>query len=184
LLNKKKQKIKRLKVASVTKSKHKMDTLINSLQKFDIGEITTIDEIIDKLDNLSSYDSQDEWNILELTFARLCFLKSMEFKLKTSNELIKSLSHFMEQVDKINQRYLKTINWDGCDDELKDANFLIKEKLECSLNYNCPFEKINKVLEGYHILVDIVEDYANEKMNETVDNEFIEEFCGKRRRTK
>ena len=161
-----------------------MDLLINSLQKFDIGQTISLDEIIDKLDNLSSHDSQDEWNILELTFARLRFLKSMETKLKTSSELIKSLSHFMEHVDKINQRYLKTINWDGCDDDLKDANYLIKEKLECSLNYNCPFEKINKILEGYNILVDIVEDFANEKMNETVDIEFVEEFCGKRRRRK
>ena len=48
--------------------------------------------------------------------------------------------------------------------------------MECSLNYSCPFEKINKILEGYHILVDIVEDFANEKMNETVDDEFVEEF--------
>ena len=159
-----------------------MDILINSLQKFDIGQTITLDEIINKLDNLSSHDSQDEWDLLELTFARLRFLKSMEFKLKPSSKL--NLSNFMERVDKIDQYYLKTIEWGECDDDLKELNYLIKEKLECSLNYNCPFEKINKILEGYHILVNIVEDFANKKMNETVDNEFVEEICGKRRRIK
>jgi len=162
-----------------------MDSLDEVLEKLDIGKTNTLDEVLEKFDNLSSHDSHEEWDILELNYAKLRFIKSMEHKLVSSRELIEKLSKFLISIDKINQYYLKTIAWDIYeDDDIKSAAELIKESLEKSLNFHCPFEKINKILDGYQILVEIAEDVSNQKMQDTVDVEFVEEFCGKRRRTK
>jgi hypothetical protein len=107
----------------------------------------------------------------------------MEDKLKTSTELMESLSKFIDKIDKVNQRYLRSINWNlQEDDDIFKEVKIIEDYLEKSLNLNCPFKKIDMVLNAYKLLVDIVEDISNQKMNDRVDIQFIEEFSGKRRK--
>ena len=102
-----------------------MDNLINSLKNFKLG-LCEIDEIINKLDNLSTYDSSYEWDLLVSNYSKMKYLKNMEDELKSSVNLLKSLSRFMEQIDKVTQYYLKMIDWNTESKTIED--FLIKSR--------------------------------------------------------
>jgi hypothetical protein len=146
-----------------------MDNLISTLKNFKLG-LCGIDEIIDKLDNLSTYDSNYEWELLVSNYSKMKYLKKMEDELKSSVNLLKSLSRFMEQIDKVTQYYLKMIDWNTESKIIED--FLLK-----SLNFNDPFQKMDYVIKAYDILIPIIEDYNKEKHIEQIDDpEFLKIF--------
>lgn len=146
-----------------------MDSLIESLKKFDLGE-NGIDDIINKLNNLATSDPNYEWENLINNYSKLKYLKNMESKLIYSNELIKSLNNFMDSIDKINQYYLFHINFDY------ETRF-IEQFLGESLNFNCPFKKLNSVLNAYEIIIPIIEIERNEMHIKKInDINFLQTF--------
>jgi len=150
-----------------------MDSLIQSLKKFEIGE-SGIDDIINKLNKLST--ENDEWEILVKNYSKLKYLKNMESQLIHSKELIKSLSTFMEKIDSVNQSYLKEINW-LIDSDILEESKKIQLMLTESLNFNCPFKKLKYIIDAYDILIPIIEDFGRGKPNENIDDtQFLQTF--------
>ena len=94
----------------------------------------------------------------------------MEDELKSSVNLLKSLSRFMEQIDKVTQYYLKMIDWNT-------ESKIIEEFLLKSLNFNDPFQKLDYIIKAYDILIPIIEDYNKEKHIQKIDDpEFFKTF--------
>ena len=139
-----------------------MDSLIESLKKFELGE-NGIDDIICKLNNLATADPNYEWENLIDNYSKLKYLKNMESQLNFSSELIKSLNNFMDSIDKINQYYLFHINFDN------ETRF-IEQFLSESLNFNCPFKKLTIVLNAYEMMIPIIESEIDEKHIEKVED--------------
>ena len=152
-----------------------MDGLIQTLNKFKLGSVG-IDDIIFKLNELSTTDYNYEWDTLIANYSKLKYLKRMEQDLSCSKDLLNSLNRFMEQIDKVTQYYLREINWFSEPDMLEEGK-LIEEHLTNSLNYNDPFQKMNCVIEAYNILVPIGEDFRREKYIQQIeDSDFIQTF--------
>jgi len=152
-----------------------MDSLLESLKNFQIGK-SGIDDIVDKLNNLSTTDQDHEWDTLIGNYSKLKYLKNMESQLIHSKELIDSLRNFMEKIDLVNQYYLREINWLADTDILEESE-KVELILSKSLNFNCPFQKLKGVVEAYDLLVPIVEDFRREKHIEIVDDSsFLKTF--------
>ena len=92
---------------------------------------------------------------------------------------------FMEFIDTRTQYYLSNIDWDIYDGaELKDKINEIKKHFYDSLNENDPLIKLDIVLSGYYILVEIVEEYRKEKCEKMLDDDFLEIFEPEKKRQK
>jgi hypothetical protein len=152
-----------------------MDQLLKSLDNFKLG-ISGIDEIISEFDNLSTQDNNHEWEMLIANYSKLRYLENMEFELSG----LDSFRRFMEQIDKITQRYLREVNWDS-DFEFIDESLEIKYNLSNSLNNNNPFKKLKYIVRAYDILVPIVEDFRKEKFVDIIEDlDFIKTFKKRR----
>ena len=84
-----------------------MDSLIQSLKKFELGD-SGIDDIINKLNKLST--ENDEWEILVKNYSKLKYLKNMESQLIHSKELIKINPAIT--LSKIKKKIFKKFNTD------------------------------------------------------------------------
>jgi len=152
-----------------------MDNLLKSLNNFKLG-VSGIDEIVNELDNLSTTDTNYEWEMLVANYSKLKYLEEMESELSN----LDSFRRFMEQIDKVTQKYLREINWDA-DFEFIDESIDIKYNLCCSLNHNNPFKKLKHIIKAYDLLVPIVEDIRREKIvKEIHDEDFIKTFKKRR----
>ena len=152
-----------------------MDQLLKSLDNFKLG-ISGIDEIISEFDNLSTQDNNHEWEMLIANYSKLRYLENMEFELSG----LDSFRRFMEQIDKVTQRYLREVNWDA-DFEFIDESLEIKYNLSNSLNNNNPFKKLKYIIRAYDILVPIVEDFRKEKFVDVIEDlDFIKTFKKRR----
>ena len=152
-----------------------MDQLLKSLDNFKLG-ISGIDDIISEFDNLSTQDNNHEWEMLIANYSKLRYLENMEFELSG----LDSFRRFMEQIDKVTQRYLREINW-NVDFEFIDESLEIKYNLSNSLNNNNPFKKLKYIIRAYDILVPIVEDFRKEKFVDVIEDlDFIKTFKKRR----
>ena len=152
-----------------------MDDLIQTLNKFKLGSVG-IDDIISKLNELSTSDHNYEWETLISNYSKMKYLKRMESDLSSSKNLLDSLNRFMEQIDKVTQYYLREVNWFS-EPDLANEGKLIEDNLIKSLNCNNPFQKMNCVIDAYNILVPIAEDFRREKYIEEIDDpDFIQTF--------
>jgi hypothetical protein len=152
-----------------------MDSFLESLKNFEIGK-SGIDDVIYKLNNLSTRDTDYEWETIIDNYSKLKYLKNMELQLIDNSLLLTSLRSFMEKIDSVNQYYLREINW------LADSTFLEESKkveliLSTSLNFNCPFKKLKYVIDAYDILIPIIEEFRREKHVEMIeDQDFLQKF--------
>ena len=140
-----------------------------------IYEYGSISELIFQLDNLSTNDLNHEWDCLVDNYSKLKYLETIHYEILINDTLIKSLSRFMEQMDKVSQHYLKEILWEKW-------LIPIKKNLSNSLNNNDPIVKLNYLVKAYDLLVPVVEDIREQKCVQQIeDDEFIQTF--KKRRT-
>jgi len=152
-----------------------MDDLINTLNNFKLG-LSGIDDIISRLDNLTTQDSNYEWEQLVANYSKMKFLERMEPELSCSINLINSLNRFMEQMDKVSQYYIREIDWTRETDFRKEGAE-IENYLSESINHNDPFKKLRFVINGYDILIPLVEGFREEKFVEEIeDEEFVQIF--------
>jgi hypothetical protein len=158
-----------------------MDSLISSLENFKLKG-TGIDDICEKLDNLSTVDPNYEWDNLQTNYNRLKFIQSMQEELNES-PIFDSLTNYMETIDKINQYYLKIIVWEDTEKDYLENAIEIKKLLEMSLNTDKVFLKIKIINDAYGGLVKMVEEMQNVKARTNVDKEFVLEFTKKRKRS-
>jgi len=139
------------------------------------SDITDISALIYELDNLSTNDFNHEWDCLVENYSKLKYLESIEYEIMRNDTLIKSLTRFMEQIDKVSQHYLREILWE-------ESLIPIKKYLSDSLNYNNPITKLKYVIKAYELIVPIVEEIREQKCVQYIeDDEFIQTF--KKRRT-
>jgi hypothetical protein len=140
-----------------------------------IYEYDSISELIFELDNLSTTDFNHEWDCLVDNYSKLKYLETIHYEILINDTLIKSLTRFMEQMDKVSQHYLKEILWEK-------SLIPIKKNLANSLNNNNPIVKLNYLIKAYDLLVPVVEDIRKQKCVQQIeDDEFIQTF--KKRRT-
>ena len=140
-----------------------------------IYEYGSISELIFQLDNLSTNDLNHEWDCLVDNYSKLKYLETIHYEILINDTLIKSLTRFMEQMDKVSQHYLKEILWEKW-------LIPIKKNLSNSLNNNDPIVKLNYLVKAYDLLVPVVEDIREQKCVQQIeDDEFIQTF--KKRRT-
>ena len=140
-----------------------------------IYEYGSISELIFQLDNLSTNDFNHEWDCLVDNYSKLKYLETIHYEILINDTLIKSLTRFMEQMDKVSQHYLKEILWEKW-------LIPIKKNLSNSLNNNDPIVKLNYLVKAYDLLVPVVEDIREQKCVQQIeDDEFIQTF--KKRRT-
>ena len=98
-------------------------------------------------------------------FCKVIYLNENVIESQKFNYLI---GLFMESIDRKTQLYLREINWEN--------HPLIEDYLEESLNACSPLQKLNAVGCAYKLLVPIIENLRNEKVNVKVDSSFLKQF--------
>ena len=120
-----------------------------------------------------------EWEILKSNYSKLLYIDDLTYGIDTTNfsNLSICMNKFMESIDKLTQRYLKSINWS--DDDPEDV--AIKDYFEKSLNTGP--DRFKNILSAYDYFITIVEYYRGDKFTEIVlDSSFIEEFSFKKKK--
>jgi hypothetical protein len=84
----------------------------------------------------------------------------------------------MESIDKQSDYYLREIFWDH-ETEFYEESQDIKCFLEISLLETDPVQKLSLVIKAYRILVSIVEDFRRETCQNLLDDDFLDEFAPK-----
>jgi len=170
-----------------------MDNLIYLLKNVHILQNENyFEECIDKLSKLNTrgnddgnddnYDevyepSQLEWECLSENFSKLKYIDELiNFYFIPCEEKFKSLLHkFLRDLDKKNQYYLDEIYWE--EEEDQNSALRIEEVLSTSLYEKCPYTKLKLIIEGYGLLVNMVEETHGEKHDPVVrDPEFLQTF--------
>jgi hypothetical protein len=166
-----------------------IDALTETLRRFAIIQDhssfnSELDSIIDNMQKVD-VNPQDKWEILQSNFSRLKYLReTIEFyNVPTEGKFINSLTKFMESIDKQSDFYLRHIFWDS-ETDFYDESQDIKCFLEISLLEKDPIKKLNIVLKAYRILVSIVEDFRREPCQTILDDDFLDEFSPKIKRSR
>ena len=153
-----------------------MDDLINILQNFDI---TSFDDNLDNLiGKITITDYDEEWNTLTENYSKLKHISRLINYHKISTlKFGECLNLFLNDLDKINQYYLKELNWDDNEDVFFDKTSEVKNLLETSLNMFDPYKKLEIIIKAYFIFLPIVEFFRNEKFVENItDQRFLQTF--------
>jgi hypothetical protein len=166
-----------------------IDALTDSLQRFAIIQDHSsfefeLDSIIDSMQKVD-VNPEDKWEILQSNFSRLKYLQeTIDFyNVPTEGKFITSLTKFMESIDKQSNYYLREILWDSETDFYEESQD-IKSFLENSLLETDPVQKLKIVIKAYRILVSIVEDFRMETCKTLLDDEFLDEFAPKVKRSR
>lgn len=147
-----------------------MDFLIDRLHAFAItkNEQTfndSIDQLISHL-KINETDSDQEWETLKNNYSNIKYIYELlnhySYSFHT-NHFHEVVSRFVSRIDTTTQYYIRNIDFEETDLELKDCCKTIKLHLESSLNENDYTKKIKHILDAYNILVPIVEDFRREK---------------------
>ncbi len=160
-----------------------MDQLINCLEKCSLVQYTNnkdteFDCLIDSMASTSISESNIEWAILSKNYSKLRYLVELIIMFPDkSKKFYESVSAFFEHIDKVNQRYLREIDWYSEDDFINIKTMEAKFFLEQTLCTFDPDIKIQYMLSAYDHLVAIAEFYRNERFVDIIDDEiFLGEF--------
>ena len=162
-----------------------MDDLINLLKncvveskKFDEG----LDELISNLKIKEESDPNEEWDTLSENYSKLKHLHRLInfYKIKENGidtlKFKKCLNLFLIEIDKTNQYYLRTLDWES-EPFFLDKIKLIKNLLEESLNINDPYEKLEIIIKSYFMFLPIIEYFREDKFVENItDIQFLKDF--------
>jgi len=178
-----------------------MDSLLSSLSKFTISNNVNefemdLMEIMDKMKNQEIDDSEEEWETIKENYTKLKFLDTLikehinisdikDFNLYENESFTLVITKFMEQVDKANIRYLRSINWE---EALRYVghSYKIEELLNKSVNVSNPYEKMLCCQEAYNLFIPVIEEFRGETYEyDTVnDSEFLEQVNSLKRKRK
>ena len=158
-----------------------MDDLINLLKncvvdskKFDEG----LDELISNL-KIKEDDPNKEWETISENYSKLKHLHRLInfYKITVLPEKFKEcLTLFFIDIDKTNQYYLRTLDWDS-EPFFLDKIKLIKNSLENSLNISDPYEKLEIIIKAYFMFLPIIEYFRKDKFIENItDIQFLKDF--------
>lgn len=165
-----------------------MDTLLRALNSCTLSKSMNkndFDDIIRSVESLHTDDADEEWDTLSANYSKLLYLSHLiEFYEFPETEKFKEiLIHIINEIDKKNQYYLSELSWD--DHAIQEELDFVKEFFEKSLNEQNIFTRIKYILEGYSVLIQVIEDFRNEKfVNYIEDPVFIQsvETIHKRRK--
>ena len=160
-----------------------IDALCKSIESFGINKIPEqfdddLDILMNRMKNVEIHDSTEQWKLLQNNYSRLKYLYEIInfYNIKIEGKFEISINKFMELIDNQTQTYLKEIDWYEDDFNFKEQVIMIHDTLEESLNKNIPVSKLNDVLKAYKILISLVENIRDEKYQEILDPEFVEDF--------
>ena len=160
-----------------------IDSLCKSIESFGINKIpeqfdNDLDLLMDKMQNIEIYDPTEQWKLLQNNYSRLKYLYEIInfYNIKIEGKFESSIGKFMILIDNQTQTYLKEIDWYEVDTNFKAQALMVCNTLEESLNKNNPVSKLNDVLKAYKILINIVEGIRDEKYQESLDPEFVDDF--------
>jgi len=171
-----------------------MEELLECLAKFAVSDQSkesfisfdnSLDDVINKFENLNETDPNEEWDILKTNFSKLRFIDDTLENAEIINypKFLESLKKFMEQIDKTTQKYIEKIDWSDQGPELQSDANIIFDNFEKSLNINDPIKKLKIVLNAYTIFIPIVEKIRKERHRDFIDDEdFLNNFYVKRRK--
>ena len=169
-----------------------MDELINCLAKFAVSDKSdesiisfdnSLDDVINKFQNLNDNGPDQEWDILTSNFSKLRFIENIIDDIIIFPKFLESLKKFMEQIDKNTQRYIDHIDWDEQAPEIQNDANIIFDYFKKSLNIHNPVEKLKIVTSAYTIFIPIVEKIRKEKYRDFIDDQdFLNNFHVKRRK--
>jgi hypothetical protein len=153
-----------------------MDLLIESIHRFAITQNENyfdncLDEIITRVNGLSTSDADFEWYNLRENFSKVKYLNELLnfYNISENRKLIYLLDLFMETIDHTTRHYLREINW--------DSQPVIETFLINSLNAGDPLQKLQEITKAYQLLVPIIENLRNETAQiEITDQEFLKNF--------
>ena len=122
----------------------------------------------EKIKELSFSDQDFEWNNITNNFSKLKYIKYLldSYEFLKEKTFIDCLNFLLDDVDKMNQRYMRELTWD--EEEFKDELAQIKELFGISLNLNNPLERLRTIIEAYEIFIPILEDIRNEEFVENI----------------
>ena len=163
-----------------------MDKLINCLEKFNINENFSnfddeLESVIDNLNDTHIYGrtTDMQWKILSQNYSKLKYIVDIlrVFPVKTI-KFYRSMDNFFEYIDRVNQAYLRDIDWYTEDEEMYAKCFDAKFLLEESLNISDREMKLSHVFQAYEYIIYIAEYYRKEKHIDAINDEnFINTFC-------
>jgi hypothetical protein len=163
-----------------------MDFLIEQLHIFAITKNEkkfgqSVDELLTSL-KLTESDPDLEWETLKTNFSNIKYINEMmnHYDYSFGTHFYDLISQFVSRIDTATQFYIRNIDFEETDSELKECCKTIKFYLESSLNENDITNKIRFVMYAYDLLIPIVEDFRREKYHEIIDQEFRNKFSPKR----
>jgi len=175
---------------------HIIDGFENLILK-QTGEMSNellLSELLFSIGNLSVHDHEFEWNRITDNYSKLIQLSKI-ISINESNLVYEPLYEFMKKIDKVNEYYLKNIDFDlnPCiiefehlekDDmySLIDTSMIIKESLMDSISINDPYQKLDEVIHSYKSIIELVEHLNGLKYVYTHDPDFERQFDVKRRK--
>ena len=143
----------------------------------------SLDDVINKFQNLNDNGPDQEWDILTSNFSKLRFIENIIDDIIIFPKFLESLKKFMEQIDKNTQRYIDHIDWDEQAPEIQNDANIIFDYFKKSLNIHNPVEKLKIVTSAYTIFIPIVEKIRKEKYRDFIDDQdFLNNFHVKRRK--
>ena len=158
-----------------------LDSLIHLLQNTVIYTKKSFEDELDGLMgslSIKKYNSDDEWDVLSENYSKLNYLFELInfYEIPSKDKFNECLEIFLKEIDRINQFYLKEINWENdpnIDFEGTEIEFLLRK----SLNLNNQIEKLKTIVDAYKLFVPIVADIRNQEIvNEIKDEEFLQVF--------
>ena len=153
-----------------------IDALCKSVESFGIGKNekkfeTDLDILLNKMNTIEIADGDEEWEILQSNYSKLKYLYDIVhfYNIALEGKFMESLDKFMVIIDKRTRYYLKEIEW-------TEESYIIKETLEESLNQNKALKKLSVLLRAYKLLINVAEEIRNEKHENHLEYDFLEQF--------
>jgi hypothetical protein len=142
-----------------------------------------LNDVINKFNKQELIDPNYEWETLCSNYSKIKYLDKIikNYYIPESEKFLLALEKFMDNIDKVNKRYVSEIYWENHKDELKES-IEIKRLLDLSLEEKDSIAKIKYCLDCYKLFVPIIEEFRNEEFKEKLNEDFIKEFNFKRRK--
>ena len=167
-----------------------MEYLLKAMKKFNISKDgqtfeDELDTIIEQMNILATNDPDYEWTTIKMNYSRLKYIDDLIlfYDFYENNKFLQTLTKVLDDIDKINQYYLKNLTWELYD--VQDELNVTKQLLYDSLNQNDPIEKLKIVLNAYSVLIPVIEDFRNEIFIYDIKSdplfEKLESMCKKRK---
>ena len=150
-----------------------MELLINGLQRFAITKDEnnfekTINDLTINFSNVFDFNPDREWENLKKNYSNIKYISEMLncYDYELNQNFYKLISKILNCIDLEIQYYIKNI-------DLPDN---VKENFDNALNVSDIIKKIEYIVKGYTIIINIVEEIREEKVNNVIDKDLEKSF--------